>query len=334
MKKWSLYFILAAFLSISLISCDKDEDVVLTNSFVPLKEYVVANNMDFNKIADGKQVFSPGALYVTGAISTFKLDSFLTNTVILDIRPAAAFATSHIQGAINCTLTEVITKATDAGASATKHALVVDADGQTSPYAVVALRMSGFPNAKILKWGMSSWNTTCDVWTANKGNAAVGNANWVAGPAPAIGTYAFPVLNSSITDPKLLLEDQIAKLLAEGPQTVTNTDALSKYATYHIINYWPEALVTAHGIIKNAYRVETLTSVNLNVLDASKTTIFYCYTGQTAGFLAAWTKVLGYNSKLITYGTNGMIYDDMYAKATANTWNKGGDISRTLPVVQ
>ena len=56
-------------------------------------------------------------------------------------------------------------------------------------------------------------------------------------------------------------------------------------------------------------------AADLKTLPADKPVAVYCYTGQTSAFLVAYLRLLGYDAKSVLYGTNGMIYDKMVAKA-------------------
>ncbi len=171
------------------------------------------------------------------------------------------------------------------------------------------------------------------------------SSNWTSSLPTFTTVYAFPAVNVTKTDTAAILAEQVTKILTAGAQMVTNTTALTTPSAYYIVNYWSEALVTKHGIIKGAVRIETIktgtletsgsiTAGNLNNLDASKTVLVYCFTGQTSSFIAAWLTVMGYDAKLIPYGMNGLKHTKMAAPtATANTWGVGADISRDLQLV-
>ena len=50
-------------------------------------------------------------------------------------------------------------------------------------------------------------------------------------------------------------------------------------------------------------------AADLKTLPTDKTIAVYCYTGQASSFMAAYLRLLGYDSKSLLYVTNGMIYD-------------------------
>ena len=107
MKKLSLLLIgLLLIPSLLLTSCDKgdDPDVVLTPTFTVLKDYMINNNLDIDKI-----LTSPaGAKFVQGAPAEADLATFLAKYYIIDIRGAADFAANHIQGAKNVPFANIL----------------------------------------------------------------------------------------------------------------------------------------------------------------------------------------------------------------------------------
>jgi rhodanese-related sulfurtransferase len=166
MKKLNLFKLAVlsfAFSVIGFTSCVDPVEETVVDHYKVMTDYMKANNMDLNKMTDAWVVDAP-TVNTTG-ISTYH---------ILDIRAAADFALGHIPGAVNTTMANVVT----AAAGVTKPILVVCYTGQNAAVANVALRLSGFPTSKILKWGMTSWNPMFDKITANISNQAKGHANW------------------------------------------------------------------------------------------------------------------------------------------------------------
>ncbi len=175
MKKLSLLLIgLFLIPSLFLTSCDEgDEPVVITTpTFTVLKDYMINNNLDIDKIIKN----TDGEMFVQGAPADADLATFLAKYYIIDIRSAADYAANHIQGAKNVAFANILTEGAAAG---TKPVLVVCYTGQTACYATALMRMYGFSHTQALKWGMSGWNsTTAGSWNNNIGNIAQGNANW------------------------------------------------------------------------------------------------------------------------------------------------------------
>ncbi|MCK5169484.1 MAG: rhodanese-like domain-containing protein, partial [Bacteroidales bacterium] len=145
-----LFLMIPAFV---LTSCKDDDDDPTPDrqtdvEFQLLKDHLVTSNLDLDDILDG---------WITTAST---IEPALNDYYVIDIRSAEAFATSHIPGAVNCAYGNVVTQAASAGVGQT--VIVACYSGQTAGHAVAALRLSGYPTAKVLKWGMSGWHTTLD----------------------------------------------------------------------------------------------------------------------------------------------------------------------------
>ncbi|MFC2106958.1 rhodanese-like domain-containing protein [Bacteroidota bacterium] len=312
MKKFAkLLFLVLIATSVAFVGCNRDDDddngsgtptPTPTPSFEILKTYVTSNSLDLDAILNGWIIDAAG-VNAKGADQYF----------IIDIRGANDFAAGHIANAVNSTLPEVLTHA----ATATKPILVVCASGQTAGQAVVALRLSGYADAKVLKWGMAGWNSAyAGIWTNNTGDAAIGNASWVPVPGQnaATGTFTDPSFTSTFTDGAALLEERVDMLLNRAtPWGVANTAVLTSPANYFINNYWADADVVLYGNITGAYRINPFTFGDGTYLglDASKTIVTYCWTGQTSSMITAYLYVMGYDAVSLKFGANGMIYTNL-----------------------
>jgi rhodanese-related sulfurtransferase len=289
-----------------LVNCKKDSDepTTSTDSYQILTDYLVANDMDLPDVL---------ASWIVAAPASVDLVADFTSTYsILDLRSAADFDAGHIEGAVNATLDNILTLA----ANTTKPILVVCYTGQTAGLATVALRLSGYPDAKVLMWGMSGWNADfSSPWEANSGpvngDHAVGNTNWVSTPTAANVTFNDPVLTG--TDGATILQNQVALLLENGFQGIASTDVLADPSVYFINNYWSQADVDHYGHIAGAYRVNPLSIENgeMKNMDPSKTVVTYCWTGQTSSMVTAYLNVIGYNAKSLKFGANNMIYSEL-----------------------
>lgn len=314
MKKLSFYLI-ALFLIPALVftSCKKDNEETF-DAQKALTDYLVAQDLDMNKILDGFVFPAPE----DGNVSAF---------YVMDIRSADDFALGHIEGAHRVDLPNILTEA----ALADKGILVVCKTGQTATHAVTLLRLSGFPTAKALKWGMSGWNTQFDVWTANSGSIADGHANWNSNAAPNNLTFSSPVFTSTSTDPAEILKARVAGVLSAGFLTTTATDVLTTPENYFINNYFSDADYTAFGHINGSYRINPLliSESQINYLDPSKRIINYCFTGQTSAAITAYLRVLGYDAVSMMFGMN-KLYNSS-AAWTSNKWS--ASVSKSLPYV-
>jgi len=278
-----------------------------------LTDYLVANSMDLPAILTSWITTSTD-------VYTKQTDADATNDYyIIDIRTAADYAAGHIAGSVNSTLTNIISTASGANG---KPIVVACYTGQTASHAVVALRLSGFADAKVLKWGMSSWNSSLmGSWKNSTNSAGTTSPNWVAAPGStaAVAVYANPTIASSSTTGAGILAERVTTMLTNGFKGVSATDVLTTPSNYFINNYFTATDVETYGHISGAYRINPLTLANseINNLNPAKTIVTYCWTGQTSSMVTAYLNVLGYNALSLKFGTNGMIHS---ALAASHQW--------------
>ena len=304
MKK--LFVLSLATLFIATTSCKKVEDDPVggtTSAYKTMTTYMVDNGMDLPDILDS---------WIVGAPALADVQTFIDAYDIIDIRSAQDYATSHIEGAVNSTLGDILTTA----ANATKPILVVCYTGQSAGHAVVALRLSGYPDAKVLKFGMSGWRADLSApWANSTGDAAIGNPSWLMTPALATPTtFNDPTLTVSGTG-EAMLEARVAQMLSDGfgANAITHGDVLATPANYFINNYWDQADVDLYGHIDGAYKVKPLSidGGEMKNMDPNEVLVTYCWTGQTSSMITAYLKVLGFNAKTLKFGSNGMIYSNL-----------------------
>lgn len=310
-----LAFLMILATSFALTSCDPeddDDDVVVNENFKNLKAKLIADSLDIPKVMNA---------WVTTAEAVYNanFDTIATNDFyIIDLRSAADYAAGHIEGAVNSTLPNILTTAQGHG---TKPIMVVCYTGQTAAVGNMALRLSGYPTSKIMKWGMSGWNASLDKITANVSSQAVGHANWEPAPGnPAtLVDFGDPVIVSTAADATALLAERVTKVLADGLTGVTGTEAITTPTDYFINNYWTAADVTTYGHIKGAYRINplTLSGGEYKNLSTAKTVVTYCWTGQTSAMITTYLRVIGYDAKTLKFGTNSLIHSQL----TSNKWD-------------
>ena len=245
---------------------------------------------------------------------------------ILDIRPDTTYAKGHIAGAVNSTLGNVLTAAEGSGG---KPIVVACLTGQSAGHALVALRLSGYPDAKILKWGMSSWNEDFDKWTANTGDIAVGHANWSTAATPTPGDYEYPMLVATATDGPDILAERVDDMLSGGFIGVDADDVLESPGDYYINLYWEQADVTTYGHIDGAYRIHPLSLAGdtFKHYDPDETVVTYCWSGQTSSVITAYLNILGYDAKSLKFGANGLIYSELEKQ----NWTGSEDFDYVVP---
>lgn len=321
MKRILLFAAILAILPVMLMtSCKKDEPDAV-NAYITLKAYMVTSTLDLPDLAKN-WIIDPKSTAMGGGIDS--VTSTLPGYHVFDIRPATDYAAGHIKNAINVALKDVVTTAAN---YKDKPICVVCFTGQTAGQAVMALRLSGFPNAVVLKWGMAGWNSAYKApWVSNSGvevqangNIAVGSANWVTTAAPATGAFLEPVWTSTSTDGAAILKERVQAVLNAGFAPAAGSDVLANPAGYQIINYWPLADYTTFGHFSGAYDMPVIALAGdlVKGIDPSKDALIYCYTGQTSSIATFWLNVLGYKTKGIGFGANRLVYDQLKASSKA-----------------
>lgn len=317
-KTSALLFLL---ILVSLLnSCKKDAPPAeaVVNSYTTLKDYMVANSLDLPAMLT-TWVVDPNGTSASGIVDDAK--STVPGYTILDIRSAADFAIGHIAGAKNVVLKDVITSAETMGIAKDAKVLVVCYTGQTAGQAVMALRLLGWKNAVVLKWGMAGWNATYQgPWISNsgftditKGDLAVGSSNWVTTAAPAAGSFSEPVFTATSTTGAAILRERVLAVLAAGFSTADGSAVLATPSSYSIVNYWSAADYTTLGHFSGAANIPVISFAGdlVKGFDPSKETCVYCWTGQTSSMAIFWLNVIGYKAKSIGFGSNRMIYTAM-----------------------
>ena len=297
-KGRSWLYVLGVAAVVFLTGC-KGEKAVGT-AFEILTVYMAENNMDLSDILNGW-------IIPASTVDSVGTDNYYT----MDIRADSVYERGHVPGAVHSSLGNILTDAANSGG---KPIIVVCYTGQAAAHAVVALRLSGYADAKVLKFGMSSWNADFDKWTSNTGDAAVGNANWKTDATATSTGFDYPEISTSETDGAAILAEQVNAMLSGGFKGIVADTVLNTPGNYFINNYWDTTAVSKYGHIDGAYRIKenlTITADGFKYLDPNETIVTYCWTGQTSSVVTAYLTVLGYDTKSLKFGTNAMIYSQL-----------------------
>ncbi|OQX81807.1 MAG: hypothetical protein B6D64_01630 [Bacteroidetes bacterium 4484_276] len=327
MKSLLKFAAIFAFLPfIMLTSCSDDNDdpqPEAQDRFDVLKKYLIDNNMDISTVIDG-WITTADVVYDAMTDADDANDYY-----IIDIRSAEDFTANRIEWAVNSTLGDILTTAEGAGG---KPIIVVCYTGQTAGYGVIALRLSGYPTAKVMKWGMCSWNaTTAGAWQNNIGDVAIGNANWSDAPGEITANVAqtAPKVEYITEDGAEILAGQVANMLTNGFKGITSVDVLANPDNHFINNFWAADDVTHYGNIKTAYRIKPLTLANgeYAYLDGTASIVTYCWTGQTSSMMTAYLSVLGYDAYSLKFGANSMIHTNLESHKWSDAQIMGYDLT-------
>ena len=306
MKKLALLLIVPFLVFSSCKSDNVDPEPNPTNKYETLSKYLVDENLDLPVIITDWIIAPP---------SVGDVDAFIADHDFIDVRDATTFDNGHIEGAVNSPLADVLTHA----ANTTKPIIMVCYTGQSAAHATVALRLSGYSDAKVLLWGMSGWAPAFSApWEANSGvngNIGIGNSNWVTTNTSPVPDFSEPTLTSTGTDGASILKDRVQTMLDNGFKGIPSADVLADPEVNYLNNFWAQEDVDTYGCIKSAYRVKPLSIAGgeMKKYDPNKLAVTYCWTGQTSSMVTAYLNVIGYNAVSLKFGANSMIYDNLAA---------------------
>jgi rhodanese-related sulfurtransferase len=325
MKYLNRYFavLVAVLLLTGLFGCSDDEttspEPEPVNEFNVMIEYLEGAGGDFINTTSPKIVSSSA---IAPDIASYK---------IIDIRQQADYDSAHIAGAVNVSLGDVVTYC-EANFQPTDKILVCCYTGQSAGHAVLALNLLGW-DAYSLGFGMSSVDPSTsslqpdlDRWSSRCTNDYVGSFTTTATAKDAAGDY--PTLNTGKTDAGDILRDRVDAMLAGGFKGIGASTVLANPSNYYIVNYFSETDYSGqgdcppghiNGAIQYTPKVSLKTSEDLNTLPTDKPIVVYCWTGQNSSQVTAWLNVLGYEAYSLTFGVNGMVYDEI----TAHKWSQG-----------
>ena len=313
MKKWMKFVLVIAVISVVFVAgCKDDTTDPDVNGFEILTSYMDANDMTLTDLLAGWIIAPDSLVQVLDDyyVMDIRTGDYHGATVLDDPDDIVDYDNGHIEGAVLSSLGNIVTDA----AQADNPIVVVCYTGQSAGHAVMALRLSGYSNAMVLKWGMSGWHSDFDKWSGN--TATLNHANWLAAPGAIADAEVFdyPEIDTDLEDGSGILAERVVALLDGGFKGIAALDGdttigvLDNPADFFINNYWGVDDVTAYGNIDTAYRINPLVLENL---DSAGTVVTYCWTGQTSSMVTAYLTVLGYDAKSLKFGVNSIIYDDL-----------------------
>lgn len=235
---------------------------------------------------------------------------------LLDVRGATDYALGHVAGAHNVAIADVFTHMQGVNAADYDKIVVICYTGQSAAWTTAMLRMKGYNNAFSMKYGMSSWHSDFDRLSSKVKSDRLNDFVTTAAPAkPAMGSL--PTLSTGKATGAEILAARLATIHGEG-YSLSATDAATVFSTpdqFFVLNYWPMSDYTTLGHIPGSHqytpKADLKLSTFLKTLPTDKTIAVYCYTGQTSANVAAILRVMGYDAKSLSFGTQGMIWQRM-----------------------
>jgi len=334
MKKWMKLVLVIAVMSVIFVAGCKDDvtDPELTESEI-LIEYLLTSNLDLTDILN--------EWIITASAVHDNLDDYY----VIDIRSQEKYDLGHIPGAVIADASTILDVAANNGG---KTIVVHCYKGIGATRLVTALRLSGYPTAKSMKFGMSAWGLAdadsaeviYDKWTSATSSVALDFPDdWLTtATTPAEDTeYDYPSLSTGEEDGADILAARVATLLTDGYGYVwppddnpDHVDILAERENYFINNKWDEDSWNLYGHIAGAHRINDIGIENGGVrkYDPEATCVTYCWTSQTSGMVTAYLTVLGYDAKSLILGANGLIYENLETHA----WGLGENVNPNLVV--
>jgi len=255
-----------------------------------------------------------------GLINAQSLSDDLANFTVIDIRAENAYVAGHIPGAFHSSLGTLIDDLASTIPS-NKPYVIVGYTGQVSSQAKMAMELLGYNDVYTLLFGMSAWNPTLDVWTANC-------SNYLSNPETAnqngnLVVHEFPSLEG---DPEAIVAQRVTAMLAAGFKGVNYLDIVDNLENYFIINYFGEADYLGEGSygvpghIPGAFQFTPFASMGMDqMLDnipTDRTVVVYGWTGQHSPQIVAYLNMLGYDALSLKFGVNALFHSQL----TAHAW--------------
>ena len=291
-------------------------NISANNEYDTLTKYMSTNNLDMNKVMDRKTWIPHAAVLVEN----------IKDYTILDIREGDIapkngiedFEDGHIAGAIHTSFKNILKTAKKINSR--DNILVVSHDGQAAAAGAVALRLSGYPTTKVLKFGMSGWNNKFDVWSEHQTGQSIGHKNWTKNDASKPKKYSNPSLNTGASTGKDILATRVDNFLNKGFKTILAKDLLANANSHYIVNQGSKKAYGKFGRVDGAkqFKWPTISPKkghgSLNNYPADRSIVQYCWTGHAAISVSSWMNILGYQAQGMSYGVNDMFISQMKKK--------------------
>ena len=125
------------------------------------------------------------------------------------------------------------------------------------------------------------------------------------------------------------MAERVRVMLGKSDWGINKNALLDNPGSYFVNNKWPEASWSEYGHVSGAYRIdEDIALAGLKYFDPGKTIVNYCYTGQTSAITNMWFDVMGYDTKSLLFGANGIVHSDLIqgsaGRAPKKSWKGSG----------
>jgi rhodanese-related sulfurtransferase len=271
-------------------------------------------------------------------ISASELYSWLdSNILVIDTRTEKEFAEAHIYSSVNVPFGQLLNYfETKINPNGFNRIILVCNSGQTLTYAAAILRLLGYNNVFVLRWGLSSWHRPIAEtrWIAKGSNAYAELLETKPNEKELSGEYPSIVTNEKFG--YTILRERAQKLFEMGyrPTTIEVDTLFEMGHNFYIVNYWPEDYYNM-GHIPGAIQYEPRTSLSrkthLSTLPTDRPIVIYCNSGQLSSYVVAYLRLLGYDAYSLSFGTNGFMQGFMRDNAIRTVFTE--DEVMNYPVV-
>lgn len=256
---------------------------------------------------------------------------------IIDVRENEDYIAGHIDGAVNVEYNELLNYLqSKIVPGAYKKIVIACYSGQKASYASSILRMLGYGNVYALKYGMSSWNKAAakEKWIKNVSDKYSSKLVTEEFSKPGKGEY--PVISTGKKTAYDILEARAQDLLNNMNFLIKADSAFASLDKYYVVNYWiKDHYDLAHipGSFQYTPKESLLKTSELGTLPANKPILLFCYSGQHASFAAAYLNILGYDAKVLSYGTNSFMVNKMKSLGIGKNFDESADV-QDFPLVE
>lgn len=259
------------------------------------------------------------------------------SSFVVDMRKKEDYVNGHIEGAVNVPMQSLYSYLSDSiNAGSYQKIVLVCYSGHMSSYATSLLRLAGFGNIFSLKWGIKAWNKNLtSVFSKSIGNASVA-IDTLSQPAEKAGVL--PEIKADTVYTHELLQQRVQKLLSEGfqPAKITIDSLVKTKEMFEVAAYLPEELYKKghiEGALNIIPRLSMNTAADFEIISNNKPIVIYCLTGQSSSFFAGYLRLLGYDAKVLAFGMNSFMYDQMKKKEYPNVFSEE-EYCQEFPIIE
>lgn len=258
--------------------------------------------------------------------------------LVIDVRNKNKFILGHIERAVNLS-PDSLYDFLNVHSGNYEKVVIVSETGHASSYYTCLLRLAGFSNVYSMKFGMAYWHRdfagkwllSIDYYPDISSFVQYDSGKNSEGSLPELTFKGNNTIRENLEERiRLLLTEGFAEDDAEANTPYESSNLISIEKIYqdfeqpgqdstYIVCYGPAGLYYAlrfdpypdkgHPEGAVLYENNDFRSVNsLQTLPVNRMIAIYDYNGQTAAFLTAYLRVLGYNAKTILFGASHLFH--------------------------